>query len=124
PWARFVPCGLPGRGVTSVRAELSKASNENDLEELLDPDTVAGMWATLFAERLGLKDEHGVEAVARVDDEVVERLLRAADEAMEREDEARQRGETEEDEAQASVIDDFMVAEIGDLVMENIFTRL
>lgn len=50
PWARFVPCGLDGRLVTSVAAEVGVDSALGwDLEDL------AGRWATLFDE--GLVDE-------------------------------------------------------------------
>ncbi|KHO00187.1 Octanoyltransferase [Metarhizium album ARSEF 1941] len=50
PWARFVPCGLDGRSVTSVAAEVGVDSALGwDLEDL------AGRWASLFEE--GLADE-------------------------------------------------------------------
>ncbi|KAG6039350.1 hypothetical protein E4U41_002850 [Claviceps citrina] len=50
PWARFVPCGLEGKLVTSVTAELGGgASTGCDLEEL------ARRWAVLFEE--GMLDE-------------------------------------------------------------------
>ncbi|TWU75162.1 hypothetical protein ED733_004090 [Metarhizium rileyi] len=50
PWARFVPCGLDGRLVTSVAAEVGVDSALGwDLEDL------AGRWASLFEE--GLMDE-------------------------------------------------------------------
>ncbi|KAG5926709.1 hypothetical protein E4U42_003010 [Claviceps africana] len=50
PWARFVPCGLDGKLVTSVAAELgSDASLECELEDL------ARQWAVLFEE--GMLDE-------------------------------------------------------------------
>ncbi|KAG5934995.1 hypothetical protein E4U53_000553 [Claviceps sorghi] len=50
PWARFVPCGLDGKLVTSVAAEVgSDASLACDLEDL------AGQWAVLFEE--GMLDE-------------------------------------------------------------------
>ncbi|KAG6002172.1 hypothetical protein E4U21_003420 [Claviceps maximensis] len=50
PWARFVPCGLDGKLVTSVAAEVGgDASFEFDLEDL------AGQWAVLFEE--GMLDE-------------------------------------------------------------------
>ena len=43
PWARFVPCGIEGRGVTSVEAEGKEVS---------DPGLVAWVWAEEFAKRL------------------------------------------------------------------------
>ncbi|GAO15448.1 hypothetical protein UVI_02056900 [Ustilaginoidea virens] len=50
PWARFVPCGLDGRLVTSVASEVGTDSAIGwDLEDL------AGRWAALFEE--GLLDE-------------------------------------------------------------------
>ena len=47
PWARFVPCGLEGKLVTSVVAE---GGNMGEW----DVPTLAGRWASLFEE--GLKD--------------------------------------------------------------------
>lgn len=44
PWARFVPCGIEGRGVTSVEAEGKEVS---------DAGLVAWAWAEEFAKRLG-----------------------------------------------------------------------
>ncbi|GAB0138354.1 hypothetical protein EsDP_00006589 [Epichloe bromicola] len=50
PWARFVPCGLDGKLVTSVAAEFGTDSSMGwDLEDL------AGRWAALFEE--GMLDE-------------------------------------------------------------------
>ncbi|KAK2608441.1 hypothetical protein QQS21_003009 [Conoideocrella luteorostrata] len=50
PWARFVPCGLDGKLVTSVAAEVGNDSSIGwNLEDL------AGRWAILFEE--GLLDE-------------------------------------------------------------------
>ncbi|KAG6013689.1 hypothetical protein E4U43_007151 [Claviceps pusilla] len=50
PWARFVPCGLDGKLVTSVAAEVgSDAALEYGLSDL------AGHWAVLFEE--GMLDE-------------------------------------------------------------------
>ncbi|OAQ67126.1 lipoyltransferase [Pochonia chlamydosporia 170] len=47
PWARFVPCGLDGKLVTSVAAEVGVDSAIGwDLEDL------AGRWASLFEEGL------------------------------------------------------------------------
>ena len=43
PWARFVPCGIEGRGVTSVEAEGKEAS---------DAGLVAWVWAEEFAKQL------------------------------------------------------------------------
>jgi lipoyl(octanoyl) transferase len=50
PWARFVPCGLDGKLVTSVAAEVGLDSAIGwDLQDL------AGRWASFFEE--GLLDE-------------------------------------------------------------------
>ncbi|KAG6014533.1 hypothetical protein E4U54_005124 [Claviceps lovelessii] len=50
PWARFIPCGLDGKLVTSVAAEVgSDAALEYGLEDLADH------WAMLFEE--GMLDE-------------------------------------------------------------------
>lgn len=45
PWARFVPCGIEGRGVTSVRREVGEGA-------VVDAEVVAGAWADEFARRL------------------------------------------------------------------------
>ncbi|KAF4968967.1 hypothetical protein FSARC_3731 [Fusarium sarcochroum] len=54
PWARFVPCGLDGKLVTSVAAELNE---RGDVTRLRDWDIafLADRWARLFEE--GLMDE-------------------------------------------------------------------
>lgn len=49
PWARFVPCGLEGKLVTSVAAELGGGLKDWDMASL------AARWAELFEE--GLRDE-------------------------------------------------------------------
>jgi lipoyl(octanoyl) transferase len=49
PWARFVPCGLEGKLVTSVAAELGGGLKDRDMASL------AARWAELFEE--GLIDE-------------------------------------------------------------------
>lgn len=48
PWARFTPCGLEGKQVTSVAAELGSVSGERtwDIPEL------ASLWASMFEEGL------------------------------------------------------------------------
>ena len=43
PWARFVPCGLEGRLVTSVAAEVQSRP-----EETWDLDALAARWARIF----------------------------------------------------------------------------
>ena len=48
PWARFVPCGLDGKLVTSVAAEVKGRREAWDLAEL------ARRWADMFEE--GLRD--------------------------------------------------------------------
>ncbi|KAM0439565.1 hypothetical protein ACHAPT_000656 [Fusarium lateritium] len=50
PWARFVPCGLEGKLVTSVAAELGGSSVKD-----WDMASLAERWAELFEE--GLRDE-------------------------------------------------------------------
>lgn len=52
PWARFVPCGIEGRGVTSVEAELGDKSAQAAQKGLLDGETVARHWGDEFARRL------------------------------------------------------------------------
>ncbi|KAM0560964.1 hypothetical protein ACHAPJ_003463 [Fusarium lateritium] len=71
PWARFVPCGLDGKLVTSVAAELKE---KGDVARLGDWDitSLADRWARLFEE--GLVDE----AKRDVDGEVNSALRRAA----------------------------------------------
>ncbi|KAM0326375.1 hypothetical protein ACHAQA_006977 [Verticillium albo-atrum] len=58
PWARFVPCGLEGKAVTSVRAELG-ADGFGDALYMFggDPDVyrqaLASLWVQELADRLG-----------------------------------------------------------------------
>lgn len=54
PWARFVPCGLEGKLVTSVAAELEARDGVGELRKW-DMETLAARWAGLFEE--GLRDE-------------------------------------------------------------------
>jgi len=116
PWARFVPCGLPGRGVTSARAELPPGAPE----ALLDPAAAAAAWAALFAARLG------AGAVEPAADEAVARLVEAARAVMEREDEARRRDGADDDGDGGGdgLLDDVMTGEIGAFVMESVLPRL
>ncbi|KAJ4018231.1 hypothetical protein NW752_002136 [Fusarium irregulare] len=71
PWARFVPCGLEGKLVTSVAAELRERGDISRLDRW-DMTTLANRWATMFDE--GLVDE----AKRDVDGEVSSGLRRAA----------------------------------------------
>ncbi|KPM45083.1 hypothetical protein AK830_g1426 [Neonectria ditissima] len=54
PWARFVPCGLDGKRVTSVATELQQQLGENGADELLRLGMagLAARWAMLFEEGL------------------------------------------------------------------------
>ncbi|KAK7408838.1 hypothetical protein QQX98_008960 [Neonectria punicea] len=54
PWARFVPCGLDGKLVTSVATELQQRDGEDASDGLvnLDMATLAARWAVLFEEGL------------------------------------------------------------------------
>ncbi|KAK4125209.1 hypothetical protein N657DRAFT_644043 [Parathielavia appendiculata] len=88
PWARIVACGLEGRGVTCVAAELGNGVGEVDEllllrreKEARKPDgdavvglwrerAVAGAWAEELARRFGIED--GVE---KVDEEEAVRLM-------------------------------------------------
>ncbi|KAF5011097.1 hypothetical protein FDECE_2779 [Fusarium decemcellulare] len=54
PWARFVPCGLEGKLVTSVAAELRQRDGVEGFGDW-DMASLAARWARLFEE--GLKDE-------------------------------------------------------------------
>lgn len=47
PWARFVPCGLQGKLVTSVAAETGRGE-----DEVWDLEALAGEWAKRFEEGL------------------------------------------------------------------------
>lgn len=46
PWARFVPCGLEGKAVTSVLAEVGSQGGVLNVAELAD------LWAEIFEEGL------------------------------------------------------------------------
>jgi lipoyl(octanoyl) transferase 2 len=48
PWARFVPCGLDGKQVTSVAAELGASAAEHNW----DIPALADRWASIFEEGL------------------------------------------------------------------------
>ncbi|SPO00241.1 uncharacterized protein DNG_03088 [Cephalotrichum gorgonifer] len=53
PWARFVPCGIEGREVTSVEAEGGEGRRgEFGGRGLLEGEVVAGLWADEFVRRL------------------------------------------------------------------------
>ncbi|KAM5346912.1 hypothetical protein ACJ41O_009917 [Fusarium nematophilum] len=54
PWARFVPCGLEGKLVTSVAAELRERGDVTGLESW-DMPLLAARWAKIFEQ--GLEDE-------------------------------------------------------------------
>ncbi|KAF4994954.1 hypothetical protein FGRMN_5445 [Fusarium graminum] len=71
PWARFVPCGLEDKLVTSVAAELSER-NEVALLDGWDIASLAARWATLFDEGLANETKRDV------DGEVNSGLRRAA----------------------------------------------
>ncbi|KAM0208318.1 hypothetical protein ACHAQD_005940 [Fusarium lateritium] len=71
PWARFVPCGLEDKLVTSVAAELGEKGDVTLLDGW-DIASLADRWAVLFDE--GLVDE----AKRDVDGEVNSGLRRAA----------------------------------------------
>lgn len=62
PWARFVACGLAGRGVTCVEEELLAAGGTGIPG--LDSEVVARAWAEELAEGMGL-GSHAVELVGR-----------------------------------------------------------
>lgn len=67
PWARFVPCGLDGKLVTSVVAEGGDVA-------AWDVPTLAGRWASMFED--GLKDasQRGADGVSRRGPGLVEGL--------------------------------------------------
>lgn len=71
PWARFVPCGLEGKLVTSVAAELREKGDVSRLNGW-DMASLATKWATMFDE--GLVDETKRD----VDGEASSGLRRAA----------------------------------------------
>lgn len=68
PWARFVACGLEGKGVTCVQEELRARGGAG--VPGLHPEVVARAWAEELAERMGLGGHGGVELVGR--DEVAD----------------------------------------------------
>ncbi|RGP59262.1 lipoyl octanoyl transferase [Fusarium longipes] len=71
PWARFVPCGLEGKLVTSVATEL-KGNGDISRLEGWDMASLATRWATMF-------DEGLVDVTKRdVDGEASIKLRRAA----------------------------------------------
>lgn len=72
PWARFVACGLEGKGVTCVSEELRLAGG-NGIPGL-DAEIVARAWAEELVERMEL-DRGSVEMVGK--DEVEEIVARA-----------------------------------------------
>ncbi|KAH7158092.1 hypothetical protein B0J13DRAFT_188464 [Dactylonectria estremocensis] len=62
PWARFVPCGLDGKLVTSVAAELQDRGSTNRLAKSdLTMANLAARWARLFEEGLRDQTKRGVE---------------------------------------------------------------
>jgi lipoyl(octanoyl) transferase len=63
PWARFVPCGLEGKLVTSVAAELR---DNGDISRLggWDMASLATRWATMFDEGLVDETKRGVDGEA------------------------------------------------------------
>lgn len=80
PWARFVACGLEGKGVTSVAGEVGEAAMDGMLggrgqgqgrRPVGDGRTevVASAWADVLASKVGL------EAVEAVDGEEAVRLV-------------------------------------------------
>lgn len=72
PWARFVACGLEGKGVTCVAEELRLAGG-NGIPGL-DAEVVARAWAEELVQRMEL-DRGSVEMVGK--DEVEEIVARA-----------------------------------------------
>ncbi|KAL2689759.1 hypothetical protein Neosp_003820 [[Neocosmospora] mangrovei] len=61
PWARFVPCGLEGKLVTSVAAELGGGLKDWDMASL------AARWAELFEEGLRNEAKRDVEGEVNSD---------------------------------------------------------
>ncbi|POS77609.1 lipoyltransferase [Diaporthe helianthi] len=72
PWARFVACGLAGKGVTCVGEELLAAGGTGIPG--LDSEVVARAWAEELAEGMGL----GAQAVEQVGREETEELVVAS----------------------------------------------
>jgi len=56
PWARFVPCGLEGKAVTSIAAEMGSRWKHLPLESI-DGAELASTWTLEFLERLGVDPE-------------------------------------------------------------------
>lgn len=74
PWARFVACGLAGKGVTCVEEELLAAGGTGIPG--LDSEVVARAWAEELAEGMGLGPQ-AVELVGRDEaEELVEQAWR------------------------------------------------
>lgn len=74
PWARFVACGLEGRGVTCVAEEL-RAAGGSGIPGGLDAEVVARAWAEELARGMEL-DPRAVERVGR---DEVEEIVDAAE---------------------------------------------
>lgn len=72
PWARFVACGLAGKGVTCVEEELLAAGGAG--VPGLDSEVVARAWAEELAEGMGL----GAQAVELVGRDEAEELVVAS----------------------------------------------
>lgn len=72
PWARFVACGLAGKGVTCVEEELLAAGGTGIPG--LDSEVVARAWAEELAEGMGL----GAQAVELVGRDEAEELVEQA----------------------------------------------
>jgi lipoyl(octanoyl) transferase len=64
PWARFVPCGLEGKAVTSIAREVKSV--------VPTPEQVASVWAEEFARGIG------ADEVQNASPDEVEALLRAS----------------------------------------------
>ncbi|CAK7238643.1 MAG: hypothetical protein STHCBS139747_000061 [Sporothrix thermara] len=83
PWMRFTPCGIVGKGVSSVADEgrlRFGRHNGNSLPAAWDlrPEPFAAKWAAVFAARLGLRDPD----VDVVDSKTVSQMLAAAEELL------------------------------------------
>ncbi|KAF4435398.1 hypothetical protein F53441_13500 [Fusarium austroafricanum] len=64
PWARFIPCGLEGKLVTSVTAELREKGTVAQLRDW-DITTVAARWAKIFGEGIMDNTKRGVDSNER-----------------------------------------------------------
>ncbi|OAA66982.1 biotin/lipoate A/B protein ligase [Niveomyces insectorum RCEF 264] len=88
PWVRFVPCGIGGKGVSSVADEGRLRFGRVPAAWDLDPVPFAAQWAAAFAVHLGLEPDVDVadrEAVTQFIDQAKKRLYAAAQrEAAER----------------------------------------